>query len=214
MSWRGLASLLSTNLVVTGLGGFALLMAAPSLPAQVVGPVAAVITGAMPRTPDVTTSSKVSLIEADPTHLPITRLAISTIELDTPVVPAPLVEHDGVSTWEVPKFVAGHALGTAYAGEVGNALLIGHLTSLTLGNVFEHLNAIRPGALVQVFSHDLEFDYRVSNVRVVSRTNVSVLEPGTVPSLLLMTCSGAWLPDVRDYNERLVVNAERVSALR
>jgi len=170
------------------------------------------ITGDKPRIRYAPGSTPDSAIVADATHLPITRLVISTLKLDTPVVPTPLVDHDGASTWEVPKFVVGHAQGTAYAGQVGNSLLIGHLTSLTLGNVFEHLNGIRPGALVQVFSADHEFDYRVSTVRSVSRTDLSVLEPGTVPSLTLLTCTGVWLPTVGDYSERLVVNAELVSS--
>src|SRR5205807_10290700 len=55
----------------------------------------------------------------------ITHVAINSIKLDTDVVPAPYSEADG-GTWEIPKFVAGHAEYTAGAGQRGNAVLFGH----------------------------------------------------------------------------------------
>ena len=126
-------------------------------------------------------------------------------------MPAPLVEHDGLRTWDVPKFVAGHAEGSAGAGESGNAIVIGHVTSLTLGHVFEHLDGVSSGDVVSVFGADRRFDYRVREVRDVARTDVAVLDPSTTPTLTLITCSGLWLPTVGDYNQRLVVTAELIS---
>jgi sortase A len=123
-------------------------------------------------------------------------------------VPAPLAEHDGASTWDVPKFVAGHAEGSAGAGETGNAIVIGHVTSMSLGSVFEHVDRIRASDRVVVFSANRSFEYRVSDARDVSRTDVSVLDPTPTPSLTLITCSGLWLPTIGDYTQRRVVRAE------
>ena len=206
-----LVSLFGTALSVVGLGGFALLMAMPSLPVAVVEPVAAIVTGEVPRMPDVASSQVIS--RADPvsdttSYLPITRLVIPGIDLDTAVAPAPLVEHAGTTTWDVPKFVAGHAEGTPGAGEPGNAILIGHVSSITLGNVFEHLDRVHAGDHVRVFSAQREFNYQVSSVRSVSRSDVSVLDRTDTPALTLITCTGLWLPTVWDYTERLVVRAE------
>jgi LPXTG-site transpeptidase (sortase) family protein len=139
---------------------------------------------------------------------PITRLKIDSIGLDTPVLPAPLTDRDGATTWDVPPMVAGHAEGTPGAGQPGNAIVMGHLTSIHLGNVFLHLDAVKPGDVVEVFSHDQRFTYRATEVHDVDRMDLGVLEPTEQPSLTLITCSGAWLPTVWDYAQRLVVRAE------
>jgi LPXTG-site transpeptidase (sortase) family protein len=143
-----------------------------------------------------------------PPVLPITRVVIPRTALDAETVPARLVDRQGGQTWEVPAFKIGHAEGTAGAGAPGNAVLVGHVTSQTLGNVFHDLDRVQVGDEVQVYSGDQLFDYRVVEVRTVGRTDVSVVNPTPAPSITLMTCTGVWLPVVSDYAERLVVRAE------
>jgi sortase A len=143
---------------------------------------------------------------------PISGLHLPRIGLETEVVTAPwIVDQDG-GTWEIPKFVAGHAEFTAGAGQKGNAVLFGHITSLTLGNVFEQLDRARVGDDVEIYSGDLRFDYRVMEVKRVPRTEVSVVDPTETPTVTLITCAGVWLPLLHDYAERLVVRAELVGA--
>jgi LPXTG-site transpeptidase (sortase) family protein len=206
MSWRGLVSFLGTLMVAVGLGGFALLSVAPKLPPAASAPIFAAL-----GPPETLGAQEVpSAATKAPEHHSITRLSIPSIDLDTPVVQAELVERDGQRTWEVPKFVAGHAEGTSGPGEPGNAIIIGHVTSLTLGNVFEHLDGVQRGALIHVFSETTRFDYRVVDIRDVSRADVSVLDPEQKPTLSLITCSGLWLPTIWDYTQRLVVRAELI----
>jgi LPXTG-site transpeptidase (sortase) family protein len=145
-----------------------------------------------------------------PPALPITRVVIPRTALDAETVPAHLVDRAGGHTWEVPAYKIGHAEGTAGAGAAGNAVLVGHVTSQSLGNVFHDLDQVRVGDRVQVYSSNQRFDYRVVDVRTVGRTDVSVVSPTPAPSLTLMTCTGVWLPVVSDYAERLVVRAELV----
>ena len=141
---------------------------------------------------------------------PITRVAIPSISLDAASVPAQLIKRGGSITWEVPSFKIGHAQDTAGAGRAGNAVLVGHVTSRNMGNVFEHLGQVRVGDVVQAFNAQQRFDYRVVKVRTVSRADVSVVETTATPSLTLLTCTGAWLPLLNDYAERLAVRAELV----
>src|SRR5205823_6582418 len=96
---------------------------------------------------------------------PVTRVVIPRIALDAPSVPAGLSHHDGAITWDVPPFKIGHAQETAGAGAPGNAVLVGHVTSRTLGNVFERLHEVTTGDAVQVFSTDQVFSYRVVEAR-------------------------------------------------
>lgn len=148
--------------------------------------------------------AKPPLVEA---REPITRLLLPRIGLDTQVVAAPYVEADG-GTWLVPPFVGGHADLTAGAGQKGNAVIFGHITSRTLGNVFENLSRARVGDTVEVFGTDRDFVYEVTEIRAVPRTEVSVLDPTKSASLTLVTCTGLWLPLINDYAERLIVRAE------
>lgn len=143
-------------------------------------------------------------------RLPITRVQIASIQLDAEAVPAQIVEQDGVKTWEVPAFKAGHADYTAGAGGVGNAVLIGHVSSRRSGDVFKDLDRVEVGDVVQVHSGPRRFTYRVVEVRAVPRDDVSVVKPTTIPTLSLITCTGQWLAQERDFSERLVVRAELV----
>ena len=147
---------------------------------------------------------------AQPAFRPITRVAIRSIGLDAPSVPAGLVERDGAVTWSVPPMKVGHAEDTAGAGSPGNAVLVGHVTSRNLGNVFERLHQVGPGETVEVFSGDQQFVYRVVSVKTVSRNDVSVVKATPTPSLTMITCTGTWLPLVNDFSQRVVVRAELV----
>lgn len=141
---------------------------------------------------------------------PITRVILPRIALTADVVPAELVEQDDGLSWMVPAFKAGHAQYTAGPGEVGNSVLFGHVTSRSLGNVFEQLYRARVGDLVELFDGSERFDYRVVEVRAVSRTDTSVLAPTESASVSLITCTGIWNAALHDYMERLVVRAELI----
>lgn len=196
-------------LIVAGLSGFVFVETMPRLPPAVVEHLDNVVAPILSVLPIGSDDPPVMRPAMSPvTRAPITHLAIPSIGLDTAVVPAPLVEHDGVTTWSVPRFVAGHAEGSAGAGEPGNAVLIGHVTSLTLGHVFEHLDQVQPGDEVVISSFQQQRVYRVSNVESVDRTTMAVLDSTATPSLTLVTCSGAWLPMIADYSQRLVVHAD------
>jgi LPXTG-site transpeptidase (sortase) family protein len=160
------------------------------------------------RTPDSAKAPAAVAAPTPPPALPITRVVIPRTALDAQTVPAHLIDRAGGHTWEVPAFKIGHAEGTAGAGAPGNAVLVGHVTSQTLGNVFHDLDRVQVGDDVQVYSSDQRFDYRVVEVRTVRRTDVSVVSPTPAPSITLMTCTGVWLPVVSDYAERLVVRAQ------
>lgn len=141
-------------------------------------------------------------------RLAITRVFIPRIALTAEVVPSRFAASDGRGTWEVPAFRAGHAQYTAGAGEAGNAVLFGHLTSRTAGNVFSELDRVRLGDEVRIFSGAKRFDYRITGVDAVPRTELAVMQPTATASVTLITCAGPWLPLERDYAERLVVRAE------
>ena len=144
--------------------------------------------------------------------LPITRVAIPSIGLDAEVVTATFVEKNGGTTWEIPKFKAGHAEYTAGAGDKGNAVLLGHVSSLRSGDVFKDLDQVSIDDTISVFSGDREFKYKVTEIKTVPREDRSMAQTTETPSVTLFTCTGTWLPTIWDYTERLAVRAELFEA--
>jgi len=226
---RAVCNFVGTVLVVIGLSGLLLLAAGPIYAAAVgflapqtqVRPAAPPLPGSgSGRTLtadflDLTLAppgrrDAAAQVRATPDNLPITELSIPSIGLASKVVPAGLINRAGQVTWEVPPFVVGHAEGTAGAGAPGNAVLMGHITSRNLGNVFINLDKVQVGDMLAVFSGDRQFNYRVVEVKAVPRTDVSVVGPTDKPTVTLITCTGTWLPLISDYSHRLVVRAELV----
>jgi LPXTG-site transpeptidase (sortase) family protein len=66
------------------------------------------------------------------------------------------------------------------------------------------------GDVIQIAGGGREFTYQVAEVHTVARTDVSVVQPTSSPTLTLITCTGAWQPEIGDYAERLVVRAELI----
>lgn len=227
---RAVCSFVGTVLMVVGLSGLLLLAAgpiygavagllAPPTPVRQAAPPPGAGFGRMPTAdfldptlapPRPAALGAAAQVQAVPENLPITELSVPSIGLVTKVVPAGLINRAGQVTWEVPPFVVGHAEGTAGAGAPGNAVLMGHITSRNLGNVFINLDKVQVGDMLAVFSGDRQFNYRVVEVKAVPRTDVSVVAPTERPTVTLITCTGTWLPLISDYSHRLVVRAELV----
>lgn len=138
----------------------------------------------------------------------ITRVRVASIGLDSEVVEAAFVERGGATTWDIPKFKAGHAQGTAGAGDDGNAVLLGHVSSIRSGDVFKDLERVKLGDEVVLFSGDRRFVYEVTEIKTVPRTDTTPLETTEKPTVSLFTCTGTWLPTLWDYSDRFVVRGE------
>ena len=139
------------------------------------------------------------------------RLAIPAIKLDTPVQQGGIVEDaQGNPIWETRPFVAVHyGELTALVGQAGNAVIAGHVVTLNEGNVFRFLYQLELDDQIQVWDdHDLERDYHVVDVKLVSPSDVSVMDPTPDERLTLITCGGTFDPLKREFSDRLIVVAE------
>jgi sortase A len=146
----------------------------------------------------------------DPTPVgpaPARRIVAPSIGLDTLVVEAPIVDGE----WTVPKFVAGHLVGTAEPLQGGNVVLSGHVESISSGNVFANLEQMKPGDKIMVYTTDRIVTYAVHKTLVVKNDDMSVVQPQGRETLTLITCSGNWLPLKNDYDQRFVVVANLAS---
>jgi LPXTG-site transpeptidase (sortase) family protein len=111
----------------------------------------------------------------------------------------------------VPAFNVGHGVFTAGAGEPGNAILVGHVSSVSHGNVFRSLDRVKKGDTVQVVSGENTFEYLTTEVKRVPRTDLTIYAPTDGATATLVTCAGEWLQDIFDYSERVVVHAVLVT---
>jgi hypothetical protein len=128
---------------------------------------------------------------------PVMSLDIPRLKLHSGVVPV---------AWEPAPFTVGQIKTTANITQ-GNTVLVGHLTGAA-GNVFAHLDQLKPGDEVTAVSRGLPYKFVVSQRFTAGNTDVTPIDPTDDPRLTLMTCAGVWNPFTHDYSERLWVIAE------
>jgi len=107
---------------------------------------------------------------------------------------------------------AGHYENTALPGEQGNVAIAGHRTGF--GEPFRHLDALRPGDLITLFTPIGTYTYQVvppfdghGNPWITHPLDTSVLEPTIDAELTLTTCD----PPHTSKN-RLIVRAKLIKS--
>lgn len=106
------------------------------------------------------------------------RIVIPAIDVD-----APMVEGDD---WETLKDGIGHRIGTAWPGEMGNAVIAAH--NDVYGAIFKDLNSLEPGDIVIADTPTGVYRYEVVSSQVVLPTEISVTDPADEPVLTMITC--------------------------
>jgi len=111
---------------------------------------------------------------------------------------APVVQGDG---WDQLRKGVGQYIGSGNPGESGNLVLSAH--NDIFGELFRDLDQLKPGDEIVISTSTQEFTYRVTGIRIVPPTEVSVLEPTSRPTITLISC----YPYLVD-NQRIVVSGE------
>jgi LPXTG-site transpeptidase (sortase) family protein len=139
------------------------------------------------------------------------RLAIPVIKVDTVVEQGGIVEDaTGQPVWETLPFVAVHYGDlTAKIGAPGNAVIAGHVVTLSEGNVFRFLYQLDIGDQIDVWDQQTrEHDFAVVDVKLVPPSDTSVMDPTPDETLTLITCGGTFDPVKREFSDRLIVTAK------
>ena len=112
---------------------------------------------------------------AKKSDLPLAILRIPKIKLEVPVFndTDDLTLNRGV----------GRILGTARVGESGNLGIAGHRDGF-----FRGLQSISPGDQLELVRPGHSDQYEVSEIRIVTPDDISVLQPTAVPTVTLVTC--------------------------
>jgi sortase A len=113
---------------------------------------------------------------------------------------APVVQGDG---WEQLKRGVGQHIGSIDPGQNGNMVLSAH--NDIFGELFRELDKLKPGDEIFVNTSSRRYTYKVTGLRIVEPTEVSVMAPTTRPTVTLISCY-PYLVDT----QRIVVFAELV----
>jgi sortase (surface protein transpeptidase) len=96
-------------------------------------------------------------------------------------------------------------------GQVGPAVIAGHIDSTDAPAVFAHLADLRPGALVHIrLSGGSVVDFTVDRSIQVSKGDFptgDVYGPTPTPQLRIITCGGTFDPSIGHYDDNIVVFA-------
>lgn len=126
-------------------------------------------------------------------------LRIPSLNLVVPI-------YSGTSSSELDRG-AGHIQGTAALGSAGNTAIAGHRDGF-----FRALNRVKRGQTLYVETLGGTRRYRVTALRVVAPSDVSVLAPTGRPSITLVTCYPFYF--VGPAPRRFIVRAELFPARR
>lgn len=107
-----------------------------------------------------------------------TRIQIPAINIDAQVVAG--------DDWEQLKKGVGHHPGTANPGERGNVVLSAH--DDIFGEIFRHLDQLKPGDEVIVYSGNQRYRYVITAQRIIRPTQVEVMQPTSDPTVTLISC--------------------------
>jgi sortase A len=108
----------------------------------------------------------------------IGRIVIPSIDLDVVAV-------QGTDTSSLEKG-PGHYPGTPFPGQAGTTAFAGHRTTYLAP--FRHLDALQPGDVIEIEMPYASFSYRVQSTRVVSPSDVGIVDPAGYDRLVLTAC--------------------------
>jgi LPXTG-site transpeptidase (sortase) family protein len=208
-------------------------VAALSVPAMTWTPSPAPTSTALPTFTPAPTAIPANTSIPAPTLIPAPASPPAPVQIRIPalgvkrsIVPLARVRDSrtGALTWNTKSLfrsgrsdLVGHWDGSAYPGQVGNMVLVGHNYGYGYNGVFVRVGSLNQGDEISVVNAVGEtFTYRVSSVSRVKwrkqsfaelTQHLNFLAPGGSERVTLVSCGGA---EVEPFPERVYVVAERV----
>jgi LPXTG-site transpeptidase (sortase) family protein len=135
-------------------------------------------------------------------------LTIPSLNLNAPFEPLGLNSNH---TIEVPKnnMGVGWFVYGAKPGQIGAAVVVGHLDSVWGSAIFANLSKVKPGDKIIITRADGSIvTYRVDSLSKFSQNNFpthAVYDSVSYSAIRLITCSGTWDKKAGHYSDNLVV---------
>lgn len=112
-----------------------------------------------------------------------TRIIVSSVNIDLPVVESPFEN----GSWVADARFASYAQGTPpLNSEVGNTLIFAHARS----KLFKPILNAKSGDIVNIYSQSKIYYYKIVDREIVSPYNVEVLKSPAKHIITLLTCFG------------------------
>jgi hypothetical protein len=135
-------------------------------------------------------------------------LTIPSLNVSAPFEPLGFNTNHSI---EVPKnnFGVGWFIYGAKPGQIGAAIVVGHLDSVYGPAIFQNLSKIKPGDKIFITRADGSIvTYEVDSMAKFSQDNfptLAVYGPLSYAGIRLITCSGVWDKSAGHYSDNLVV---------
>jgi LPXTG-site transpeptidase (sortase) family protein len=142
-------------------------------------------------------------------------LSINTLNVYAKVRPMG-VNSVGAIQAPVNIYDSGWYNGSSKPGTRGAVFIDGHASGTTREGLFAYIDTLQNGAIITLERGDGQlFNYKVVHVETVSKDAVDMNKAlhtygGVEEGLNLMTCTGAWIPELKTYDKRAIVYTERV----
>ena len=146
-----------------------------------------------------------------PASAPV-RLVIPAIGVNAPVESLGLDAEGRMATPSRSDHVGWYSPGTS-PGDVGNAVIDGHLDWTDGPAVFWRLGRLKRGdqlTIVRADGSQATFSVQSSSTTPYDASTEALFTPSGPPALTLVTCAGAWDRQRGTYLQRLVVHASLV----
>jgi sortase A len=127
---------------------------------------------------------------------------VALLEIPRLGISSPVLSGDDATTLDL---AIGHLPDTPRPWESGNSAFAAHRDGL-----FRPLRDIRIGDIMRVRTVEGDFTYRVRETKIVTPTDLSVLEAGDGPTLTLITCYP--FNFIGNAPQRFIVHADRLAA--
>jgi LPXTG-site transpeptidase (sortase) family protein len=135
-------------------------------------------------------------------------LEIASVDIKTDVTEGGvIVNKQGQLEWQTVPFIAVQYRETALVGARGNAVISGHVVTISEGNVFRNLYKVNIGDEVKVQTADGRFTYIVDEVKLVPPQAIEVMAQTPRAVLTLITCGGEFDTKTRSFSDRQIVVA-------
>ncbi len=152
-------------------------------------------------------------VAADPA--PITRIVIPAIDVDAPVTAKGLDSQGVMEAPDDPVHVAWYRFSSR-PGAGGNAVFAGHVDFASAGPaVFWDLENLNSGDVIEIRLEDgIDYRYRVTTKETFDEASAPldrIVGPTPGDAVTLITCAGNFNRATQRYDQRLVVQGERIA---
>jgi hypothetical protein len=179
--------------------------AKPLLPASAVS-IPAPATQPTLTAPRSSSARSTSLLRSRPTSLELSRLEISG-----EIIPVGLLQDGSLETPDVFSHDVGWFDEGVTPGEVGTAILTGHVDTINGPSVFARLNEVVPGDTIKIKRADGNVAvFRVTKTEAFEQNSFPseiVYKESSLPEIRLITCGGVFDESTQRYSHNTVVFA-------